>query len=198
MWIALFTTVFAVAICFSVAAILLQSTSQSPSPRRRNKRSIIAEFAQGCQDLSRIACVGFEPKWFAPRDATHPAISANMADTHLLGCRTSSFQHASVLLRRMKPPADIDLLLRRMAVLDIEPDEVDSADPLLFRELQGLCTLCQSKGPCAYDLVYDDADAGFRGWREYCPNAATISLLSRTDQASSSRIYSPRVYGPLT
>jgi len=106
---------------------------------------------------------------------------------HGRGCRTSSFHRASVLLRRRKPPADIDLLLRRMAVLNIEPVEVDSADPLLFRELQGLCTLCQSKGPCACDLARDDADTGSRDWREYCPNAATIGLLSRTDQARASR-----------
>jgi hypothetical protein len=197
MWITLFTITFAVAICLSVTAILLQPTRQSPSSHRKNVRSIIAEFAQRCQALSRIACVGCEAKRFGARDATNPTLSANMADTRLLGRRTSSLQDAPVPLRRMKAPADVGLLLRRMAVLNIDPNEVDSADPLLFRELQGLCTLCQSKEPCACDLAHNAADAGFRDWRQYCPNAATLSLLSRTDQARSSRIYSPRLHRPL-
>jgi hypothetical protein len=197
MWIVLFTIVIAAAIFLSVAAILLDSTSQEPSSHRRNKHSIIAEFAQGCQDLSRTACVGFEPKGFGSRDATHPALTASMADTYWSGAdrTTSSFQHAPVRVRRVKPPADIGPLLRRMAVLNIEPDEVDRADPLLFRELQGLCTLCQSRGPCASDLAHDAADAGFRDWREYCPNAATLSLLSRTGQARFS--FSTRARWPL-
>jgi hypothetical protein len=40
-------------------------------------------------------------------------------------------------VRRIKTSDDVRLLLRRMAVLDVAPDQVNSADPLLFRELQG-------------------------------------------------------------
>jgi hypothetical protein len=106
MWITLFTITFAVAICLSVTAILLQTTRQSPSSHRKNMRSIIAEFAPRCQDLSRIACVGFEAKRFGARDAMNPTLSANMADIRLSGRSTSSLQDALVLLRRMKAPAD--------------------------------------------------------------------------------------------
>jgi len=74
-------------------------------------------------------------------------------------------------------PGDIGLLLRRMAVLNIDPDELDSADPLLFRELQGLCALCRSKGRCARDLAHA-ADLAWQGWKEYCPNGATLSKLA--------------------
>jgi hypothetical protein len=52
-----------------------------------------------------------------------------------------------------------------MALLDLAPQQVDSADPLLFRELQGRCSLCPSKVPCANDLVRDAADAQPRDWR---------------------------------
>lgn len=194
MWIALFTIVCADVICLSGAMIVSRSTSDGFSPDRRNKRSIIAEFVAefvlGCQDLSRLACVSFEPKGFGARDATPAALRADIADTRLLGRPIFSLQNAPARHHRMESSPDIGLLLRRMAVLNIEADEVDSADPLRFRELQGHCTLCQSKGPCAYDLAHDAAGAGFRDWREYCPNVATLSLLSRIDHTSSRKTFS--------
>ena len=39
-----------------------------------------------------------------------------------------------------------------MTVLDIDPGELNDADPLLFREMQGLCTLCSRKAECMLDL----------------------------------------------
>jgi hypothetical protein len=87
-------------------------------------------------------------------------------------------------------PGDIGLLLRRMAVLSIDPDELDSADPLLFRELQGRCALCRSKGRCARDLGHDAADLAWQGWKEYCPNGATLGKLAQCRAASFSRMAS--------
>jgi hypothetical protein len=43
---------------------------------------------------------------------------------------------------------DASLLFRRMAALQVDRDELVSDDPLLFRELQALCTLCRSKERC--------------------------------------------------
>ena len=43
---------------------------------------------------------------------------------------------------------DASLLFRRMAALQIDRDELASNDPLLFRELQAVCTLCRSKERC--------------------------------------------------
>ncbi len=50
---------------------------------------------------------------------------------------------------------DASLLFRRMAALQIDRDELASDDPLLFRELQGLCTLCRSKERCVRDLTWN-------------------------------------------
>jgi hypothetical protein len=72
---------------------------------------------------------------------------------------------------------DASLLFRRMAALQIDRDELASDDPLLFRELQGLCTLCRSKERCVRDLTWECDEAERQGWREYCPNAATLNAL---------------------
>jgi hypothetical protein len=84
-------------------------------------------------------------------------------------------------------PGDICLLLRRIAALKIDPDALDRADPLLFRELQGLCSLCRSKGRCARDLAHYAADLD---WKGYCPNAATLIELARSRSAIFSRMAS--------
>ena len=88
-------------------------------------------------------------------------------------------------VRRIKTSDDVRLLLRRMAVLDVAPDQVNSADPLLFRELQGRCSLCPSRAICACEIWRKDAaDAQSRDWQEYCPNAAMLGFLSRTAHAN--------------
>jgi hypothetical protein len=69
------------------------------------------------------------------------------------------------------------LLISRMTVLDIDPGELNNADPLLFREMQGLCTLCRQKAECMLDLEQHDASLS---WKVYCPNAAALASLSLT------------------
>ncbi len=79
---------------------------------------------------------------------------------------------------------DASLLFRRMAILQIDRDELASDDPLLFRELQGLCTLCRSKGRCVRDLALEGNGAGRQDWREYCPNARTLNALGAVQNCS--------------
>jgi hypothetical protein len=81
----------------------------------------------------------------------------------------------------------VGLLLRRMGVLNIDPDALDGADPLLFRELQGFCSLCRNNGRCARDLAHDAADDAGQGWKEYCRNGATLSKLAPCRAASFSQ-----------
>jgi hypothetical protein len=97
---------FGIAICLSVAAILLNPMSEEGSLDRRIKR---CKFAQDAHNLSRAGSLNREAK----------------------------------RIRRIRTSDDVRLLLRRMAVLDVAPDQVNSADPLLFRELQGRC--CYAK-----------------------------------------------------
>ena len=79
---------------------------------------------------------------------------------------------------------DASLLFRRMAALQVDRDELARDDPLLFRELQGLCTLCRSKERCVLDLARERDEPGNPGWCEYCPNAATLNVLGAVQNCS--------------
>jgi hypothetical protein len=74
-------------------------------------------------------------------------------------------------------PDPISLLERRMEALSLNPDEVAQIEPLTVRELQQHCARCEKRGQCALDLADKFADPLWHCWREYCPNAATLSML---------------------
>jgi hypothetical protein len=73
---------------------------------------------------------------------------------------------------------DASLLFRRMTLLQIDRDELARDEPLLLRELQGLCTLCGSKGECVRDLARECKTGEPQDWQEYCPNAATLNAFA--------------------
>jgi hypothetical protein len=83
---------------------------------------------------------------------------------------------------------DASLLFRRMAALQIDRDELASDDPLLFGELQALCTLCRSKERCVLDLA-ESNESGNRGWREYCLNATALDALGAVQNCARARQY---------
>jgi hypothetical protein len=72
-------------------------------------------------------------------------------------------------------PGSADLLLRRMAALDLDPKEVTVAEPATFRDLQRVCSMCESKRRCARDMA---GDCTLAAWPEYCPNTATLQALN--------------------
>jgi hypothetical protein len=84
---------------------------------------------------------------------------------------------------------DASLLFRRMAALQIDRDELASDDPLLFRELQALCTLCRSKERCVLDLAQEGDEAWNREWREYCLNATTLNALGAVQNCARAAQY---------
>jgi hypothetical protein len=81
----------------------------------------------------------------------------------------------------------ISLLERRMEALSLDPDEVAHTEPLTVRELRQRCGKCEKSGQCALDLADEFADPGWQYWRDYCPNAATLSMLSTFQ--SRSKVY---------
>jgi hypothetical protein len=72
-------------------------------------------------------------------------------------------------------PHSADLLLRRMAALDLDPIEVSQTEPRTLQDLQRACSLCESRRRCARDFARNCAD---ESWQEYCPNAATLMALN--------------------
>jgi len=67
-----------------------------------------------------------------------------------------------------------DLLLKRMAALDLDQTEVAKIEPHVFRDLQRVCTVCESHGRCQHDLNRDPNDPA---WKSYCPNVETLMDL---------------------
>ena len=80
-----------------------------------------------------------------------------------------------------KGPDSADLLPRRMAALNIDTDEIRRTQTAVLRDLQRLCTLCESKGHCEHDL---DRGAATE-WQRYCPNADTLRALTRDPKVRS-------------
>jgi hypothetical protein len=72
-------------------------------------------------------------------------------------------------------PHSADLLLRRMAALDLDRNEVSRTEPRTFQDLQRVCALCNSHRRCKRGLARDAADPA---WQDYCPNAATLMALN--------------------
>jgi hypothetical protein len=80
-------------------------------------------------------------------------------------------------------PEAAELLLRRMAALDLDRNEVSRTERRTFQDLQRVCTLCESRRRCARDLARDSADPA---WRDYCPNGATLEALDALPWAARS------------
>jgi hypothetical protein len=74
-----------------------------------------------------------------------------------------------------------DLLRRRMLILRVDPDRLYDSEPATFRELQKSCSACESHGRCVLDLARDAIDPTRPDWRDYCPNAAMLKMLSAVE-----------------
>jgi hypothetical protein len=77
-----------------------------------------------------------------------------------------------------------DLLLGRMVALGLDKDEVLRLERGTFQDMQRVCAMCESHRLCARNLA---ADPDSSGWKDYCPNAATLIALSALPWAQSSR-----------
>jgi hypothetical protein len=83
-----------------------------------------------------------------------------------IGVSASEFRNLA-----SRGPDSADLLLRRMAALGLDRDEVSRTEPRTFQDLQRVCTLCRVRRRCSRDFARDSADPA---WEHYCMNAATL------------------------
>ena len=111
----------------------------------------------------------------------------------LVDPRHNAADEAGALERGADGSEPVDLLSSRMRVLHLEPDAFGGAEVWGFRELQRLCTRCEARAKCADGLADEFSDPGWQDWRDYCPNATTLSILSALRGAGSD---SPRVPQP--
>lgn len=71
-----------------------------------------------------------------------------------------------------------DLLKLRMKALHLDPADADRPAAQLAGIATGLCAHCAARGKCIKDLDDEFADPGWGDWRNYCPNATTLTILS--------------------
>ncbi len=72
-------------------------------------------------------------------------------------------------------PHAADLIPRRISSLGLEPDALDTS---MLRDMQRLCTFCQSKGRCIRDL-----DQHPPAWPSYCPNNFSLRTVVTEQEA---------------
>jgi hypothetical protein len=83
---------------------------------------------------------------------------------------------SSADLRALDRLADQPLLLPQMlSALHIDPDALSRKEPLMFRDLQRVCAMCDSKKRCSRDLGEGTAGVNFE---DYCPNSLTLKSMS--------------------
>lgn len=84
-------------------------------------------------------------------------------------------------------PADLNRLVQQgphaadelpdlLKVLGIDEQALARTEPLVLRDMERVCALCQDKGQCDRDLAAGTSAEHYRG---YCLNASTIDSLGQ-------------------
>ncbi len=104
---------------------------------------------------------------------THEFEALGSAEVQRLAGDIGVSSEELVRLARM-PTSAADLLEKRLAVLGLAPDDIETVSPRLLNDLRRTCSHCAVKGQCAKDIAHQPHDAV---WKGYCPNADTITGL---------------------
>ena len=76
-------------------------------------------------------------------------------------------------------PGAADLLQKMLLALDVDPKTLADGNPLIMRDLQRLCTMCDHKKQCAHELANETAAEHYR---DFCPNAFTLDALFKRNE----------------
>jgi hypothetical protein len=71
---------------------------------------------------------------------------------------------------------DAAALPRRLNALGLRRKILETENRAVLRDMQRVCSFCESKGVCQGDLDNRPDDPR---WEQYCPNAATIHELGK-------------------
>jgi hypothetical protein len=77
-------------------------------------------------------------------------------------------------------------LVHRMIGLRLDADEMAEDEPQMFCELRSACMMCENHEACEYGLADEVADLAWQNWRNYCPNAAILTMWSVVKDCHSS------------
>lgn len=85
-------------------------------------------------------------------------------------------------LERMVAAAhDPERLSEMLRTLDLDEPALKRAEPAMLRDMQRLCSLCETTSTCQHALEIGIAPMTYRS---FCPNAATLDAL-REEQAGA-------------
>jgi transcriptional regulator with XRE-family HTH domain len=73
-------------------------------------------------------------------------------------------------------PHAADELPKLLKALGIDESDLASAHPLVLRDMERVCALCEHKAQCDRDLAAGTSAEHYEG---YCPNAPTIERLDQ-------------------
>jgi hypothetical protein len=73
-----------------------------------------------------------------------------------------------------------DELPKMLEQLGISAEALGRVQPLLLRDMERVCSLCEHKAQCDRDLADGTAAEHYHG---YCANASTLESLDRVDHA---------------
>jgi Family of unknown function (DUF6455) len=100
-------------------------------------------------------------------------------------CACDATEYALIARDMGLSPSELDQLVRRgphaadelpkmMAALGLDAKAIARAQPLVVRDLQRVCALCEQKKQCDRDL---GAGTAAQHYKEYCLNASTFASL---------------------
>jgi hypothetical protein len=145
---------------------------------RNDRRPVFIAIAQWWRRLTGANLAPIKMEFSGPDETRDNAQASDLSTSQTLSISSQGLYGSN-------------LLERRMAALNLDPAEVALAEPALFRNFQRLCTSCQSPVRCARDLAQefarDPSQPASSDWRDYCPNATTLNMLSILQSCSPSK-----------
>jgi len=71
-------------------------------------------------------------------------------------------------------PHAADALPKMLAALDIDQHAIERVEPMVVRDMERVCSVCEHKRQCARELAAGKAAAHYA---DFCPNASTLKTL---------------------
>ena len=104
----------------------------------------------------------------------------------LCTCDAMTAEFARIATDLGVSPGQLDQLVRRgphaadelpkmMAAIGLDAKAIARAQPLVMRDLERVCALCEQKKQCGRDLA---AGTAAQHYKEYCVNAETLAALN--------------------
>jgi len=134
--------------------------------------------------LMRVGGARYWPKWEKAQSDLYELASLGSDQVEYLAA--DLVPSASELRKAASDGPEIRLLRHRMAMLQIDADELGRSQPATWLELKRTCAKCPSRGDCIWDIASELSDVG-QEWEDFCPNAATLNMLSTLESYSHIR-----------